>query len=574
MEIAAQEAVYAANKANVQAAEQTYETILRETSCPRETSERVLLRIVADNADTEYGRRYDFSSIHSIDEYRKRVPVITYDDIAGELERMLRGEGDILTAYPFRHVNQTSGTVGKLKPVPMTDRQAGMFLKYNRRYTDALVYKKLGEPMLRGRVFSPAEGTHITLPSGLTLGSASSVMAEYVQGGREGMNEAMRLLYTSPVEASIPAAGTDTRYLHARFALADREITSITAGFYSIILRYFQYIGEEYDMLIRDIETGTIDASVEMPDSVRQSVLKRLVPMPDRAAELRDIFRNGSDFPFVPEIWPRLRLLSGIGRAGFSAFDEAIKRRFTAGRIQNLYSGITASEGIFSIPVDLDREDAVIAAGAGFLEFLPVEAGEDFSQCRTADELVPGQKYEIIVTNFSGFYRYRMSDVVEVVDFFHGTPTVRFRYRRNHTVNLCGEKTTEEALFLAAEKTAEELGFPLSDFTVWADTQAVPPRYEFFVQPDAEEAVLRLSAETLSAVLEKRLREANEEYRQAIHDERIQPLTADFLQEEATFLFRDVLVLRGAPSGQVKPVRILKTKEQYDFFNAFRLRGG
>ena len=567
----AEEQIYAANKANAQAATEDYEAILRETECPRKTSEETLLRILADNADTEYGRRYGFSSIHSIEEYRKKVPVITYDDIAEDLERMLRGEKNILTAYPFRHVNQTSGTVGKLKPVPMTDRQAVMFLKYNRRYTDALLYKKLGEELLHGRTFTPAEGTHTVLPSGLTLGSASSVMAEYVQGGREQINDMLRTLYTSPVEASIPAPGTDTRYLHARFALADGNITSITAGFYSIILRYFQYIGENYEMLIRDIETGTIDASVEMPEPVRQGVLKKLVPLPERAAELKRIFRNGSHFPFVPEIWPKLRLICGIGKAGFSPFDETIKRCFTADKPLNLYSGITASEGIFSIPVELNREDGVLSTGAGFLEFLPLSAGDDFSQCRTADELVTGEKYEIIVTNFSGFYRYRMSDVVEVAGSFNGTPTVVFKYRRNHTVNLCGEKTTEEALFLAARKTAVELGFHLSDFTVWPDLKAVPPRYEFFVQPESEGEVASVTLKELSAVLEKQLREANEEYRQAIWDERIQPLTADFLQEETTFLYRDLLVLKGAPAGQVKPVRILKTEEQYRFFNALRL---
>ena len=569
--IPGEEQIYAANKANVQASLVDYETILDETKCPGKTSEQTLFRILEDNADTEYGKRYEFSSIHSIEEYRKKVPVITYDDIADELDRMTRGEENILTAYPFRHINQTSGTVGKLKPVPMTDRQASMFLKYNRRYTDALVYKKLGEKMLYGRTFSPVEGTHTVLESGVTLGSASSAMAEYVQGGREQMNAMMNTLYTSPIEASVPAPGTDTRYLHARFALADRNITSIVAGFYTIVLRYFQYIGENYEMLIRDIETGTIDASVELPVQVRENVLKRLIPMPERAEELKNIFRNGSNFPFVPEIWPHLQMISGIGKAGFSVFDETIKRNYTDDKLHNLYSGITASEGIFSIPVDLDREDAVLSTGAGFLEFLPLEAGDDFSKCLTADELVKGQKYEIIVTNFSGFYRYRMSDVIEVVDYFNETPTVKFKHRRNHTINLCGEKTTEEALCLAAEKTAKELGFHLSDFTVWADAEAVPPRYEFFIQPEYEDEVLNISLEVLSNMLENKLREANEEYRQAIIVERIQPLTADFLQAETTFLFRDILVLKGAPAGQVKPVRILKTKEQYVFFDTFRL---
>ena len=46
------------------------------------------------------------------------------------------------------------------------------------------------------------------------------------------------------------------------------------------------------------------------------------------------------------------------------------------------------------------------------------------------DEVEVGQRYEIAITTTSGFYRYRLGDVVEVVDFIEFCPvfTVMYRY--------------------------------------------------------------------------------------------------------------------------------------------------
>ena len=46
------------------------------------SNERLLMQILRDNADTEYGRKYDFANIHSVAEYQEKVPYTTYDDYA------------------------------------------------------------------------------------------------------------------------------------------------------------------------------------------------------------------------------------------------------------------------------------------------------------------------------------------------------------------------------------------------------------------------------------------------------------------------------------------------------------
>ena len=49
------------------------------------------------------------------------------------------------------------------------------------------------------------------------------------------------------------------------------------------------------------------------------------------------------------------------------------------------------------------------------------------------DEVEVGKRYEVVLTTESGFYRYRVGDVVEVVDFHHNCPVVQVKYRYEYS---------------------------------------------------------------------------------------------------------------------------------------------
>ena len=83
---------YKINQANVAQAQPDYADFREECRDPFGTNEKLLLSILRDNKDTEYGLRYDFEHITSYEEYREKVPVIRYPDIAGDIDRMVDGE--------------------------------------------------------------------------------------------------------------------------------------------------------------------------------------------------------------------------------------------------------------------------------------------------------------------------------------------------------------------------------------------------------------------------------------------------------------------------------------------------
>ena len=116
-------------------------------------------------------------------------------------------------------------------------------------------------------------------------------------------------------------------------------------------------------------------------------MLAKIKPEPERAKELREIFEQGFDEPFVPKVWPNMCYIMGVGTGGFKTYAEKIRVKYTGDSVRQLRMGLTASEGLFSVPYDLDRDDAVLVPDSVFYEFLPLDAGDDFSQIVIAASL-------------------------------------------------------------------------------------------------------------------------------------------------------------------------------------------
>ena len=90
------------------------------TRDPLRTQTDLLLGSLRRNANTEYGRRYNFSSINSIADYQRAAPIITYGDIQRDMERVTEGAKNVLTAEDPVMFAQTSGTTGEPKLIPVT----------------------------------------------------------------------------------------------------------------------------------------------------------------------------------------------------------------------------------------------------------------------------------------------------------------------------------------------------------------------------------------------------------------------------------------------------------------------
>ena len=68
---------------------------IKKESLKEHANEETLLKILKDNKDTEYGKKYDFANIHSFEEYKAKVPLSTYDDYRPYIDRMIKNKENL-----------------------------------------------------------------------------------------------------------------------------------------------------------------------------------------------------------------------------------------------------------------------------------------------------------------------------------------------------------------------------------------------------------------------------------------------------------------------------------------------
>jgi hypothetical protein len=135
-----------------------------------------------------------------------------------------------------------------------------------------------------------------------------------------------------------------------------------------------------------------------------------------------------------PRWWPRLQVLSCWGEQAAEAGWRRLAERCTQVLVQP--KGLLATEGVVTIPISDHRP---LALTSHFFEFIDTSG-----DVRLAHQLETGGRYEVVLTNGAGLWRYRLGDLVECTGHhLHAAPSLRFLGRREGVSDLRGEKLTE-----------------------------------------------------------------------------------------------------------------------------------
>ncbi|MDR1819734.1 MAG: GH3 auxin-responsive promoter family protein [Methanobrevibacter sp.] len=539
------------------------ENLLKMTEDPIKYNEELLFKILDENKNTEYGQKYDFSHIKSIEEYQSKVPLTEYDDYIEYILSMIIDDMDgLITVNKVDHYSKSSGTLGNPKKIPCSIPGQEVFLKHGADNIMALMGDKLGLDWINGRVLNIADFSLKEIKPKITYGAISTKALLTLGEELGGYEKILQLLYTSPPEAFFPEPDTDVRYIIARFALMDRDISYTLSPFYSAFVELLVYIEENWKLLVDDINNGTINDEINMSSTVRESLSTRIQAMPQRAEELTKIFNEGFSEPIIPKLWPKMKALVGIGTGGFDNYTNKIKEKYAGEDLNLVLYGIASSEGVFSSPIDINSPDSALVPDSCFFEFRPIN-GEEYL---TIDQIEDGEIYEIIITNLSGFYRYKMGDAIRVTGRYNDMPLVQFLYRVSQNVSLAGEKTTEVALREAVQRTMKEFNIDLMEFSMYPDHDSSPASYVFFLE--INENPDKVSKEDIRDSIEEKLSKLNLSYGDKIKKNILGKTQVHLLQKETYLLYRDLMITKGVSSNQLKPPRVIVNEAQRRFFFA------
>ena len=196
----------------------------------------------------------------------------------------------------------------------------------------------------------------------------------------------------------------------------------------------------------------------------------------------------------------------------------------------------------------------VIIPDTVFYEFIPAE--EEGKRTLLLNELKIGGKYEIVVTNYAGLYRYRVGDVIKVVGFYNNCPEVEFLYRKNQVLNMVAEKTNEEQLTSAIKSTMKKLKLNLVDYTVAPDNFVTPGRYMFYFE--FRNSMSSYEVQLLERTLDIELRKSNLAYNRARNNRRLDVVKVVLLAPNTFNLIKEKLFSKGVSKNQIKIPRVVR----------------
>ncbi|MBL7072159.1 MAG: GH3 auxin-responsive promoter family protein [Candidatus Omnitrophica bacterium] len=470
----------------------------KNTKDPIKAQKRVLLEFLSRNRKTEYGSKYGFGNIRSIDEYRRRVPLTDYEKLRPLVERIAKGEHNILTKDDPVFFSITSGSTGKPKLVPVT--------KYSKTKNARVInlsayYVTHDHPnIVTGKILaivSPEISGYT--PSGIPYGAESGHAYKNLPGAIKGA-------YSLPYEV-FEIDDYDARYYTILRVSMEHDITIIATMTPSTIILLCQLIEKVRDDVIEDIRNGTIKKSLKISPPLRKALENQFKPNSKRANELTKILKEkGSLLP--KHFWGNLQVIECWKRGSMELYLKKFPKYFGNVAIRDF--GYFSSEMRSSVPMKDEGAEGVLAITTNFYEFIPREdKNKEEKRVLLCNQLEKGQEYFIVLTTPGGLCRYNIDDMIKVTGFFNKTPIIEFVQKGTSVTSAVGEKLYESQIVEAVKIATARLNVPLELFVAvveWADSA----RYAFLVE-FIEDATQEKKKELLLAI-EKELCRLNEEY--------------------------------------------------------------
>jgi hypothetical protein len=440
-------------------ARSVYERFLRSAADAVRVQDRVLATKVRRHAGSAFGQDHGLEGVRDYGDYVRRVPVRSYDDLRGYIDRVVAGESSALLGRRQKVLMfaLTSGTTAEPKHIPVTRE----FLCEYRAGWNAWGLKALldhPQAILRGilQMTSPmdeqisAAGTPCGAITGLTARTQKRLVRKY---------------YVVPPEVAYIADATARYYTAMRFAVA-RDVAWLIAANPATLIRLAEAAGTHAEALIRDIHDGTLTAPGPVPDEVLAPLRRLARPDRQRARRLEECLGRAGQLR--PSDYWNVNFVACWTGGTMGMYLKDLTPWYGQVPVRDI--GLIASEGRMTIPVADGTPGGILDVASHFCEFIPADqidaAAPTVLRCHQLDK---GAEYYLVLTTSCGLFRYSIMDLVRV----NG-------YCGQRICSLAGEKLTENQVVLAGEKVEQSLGVRLGDFAIcpcWGS----PPGYVVYL---------------------------------------------------------------------------------------------
>ena len=474
--------------------------IARYATDAEEIQRKVLARLLREAAQTAYGRDHGFGEIRSYEEFSRTVPVNTYEELKGFIDRMRHGERDVLWKGRVEWYAKSSGTTNdKSKFIPVSS--AGLHDTHYAGGTDAVALYLHSHPESRlfdGRalILGGSHQPNYNLPGSL-VGDLSAILIENI-------NPVVNLFRVPKKHVALLSDFEEKRDLIAREALRKNvtNLSGVPSWMMGVITRVLELSGKQY----------------------------------------------------LDEVWPNLEVFFHGGIA-FTPYRELYRSLIRNPRMQYMET-YNASEGFFGLQSDLADPAMLLMLDYGvFYEFIPLEeVGKEQPQVVPLWEVETNRNYAIVITTSCGLWRYQIGDTVR----FTQTKPYKFVIsgRTKSFINAFGEELIVDNAEQGLAEACQQTGAQVREYTaapVFMD-ETGKCRHQWVI----EFAKMPTNVGEFATILDRTLQNLNSDYEAKRHkDITLQPLE---IIVGRTDLFHDWLSSRGKLGGQHKVPRLANNR--------------
>ena len=478
--------------------------LIKHYTTPDELQHSVLKYLILKGKETEYGRNHMFDSMDDYDSFAKNIPINTYEELKGDIDRMRHGEQNVLWPGLVKWYAKSSGTTNdKSKFIPVSN--AGLHNIHYKGGADVVAFYLRNNP--NSRLFDGKS---------LILGGSHSPNYN-VEGSLVGDLSAILIENINPI---------------ANLFRVPRKRTALLSDF----------------ELKRDrIAHECLKSNVTNISGVPSWMLSVLV----RVLEI-------SGKKHIEDVWPNLEVFFHGGIA-FTPYRKQYEEIITSPKMHYMET-YNASEGFFGIQDDPKDKSMLLMLDYGvFYEFIPLEdVGKPDAVAIPLSAVELNKNYAMVITTSCGLWRYMIGDTVT----FTSKKPYKFIItgRTKSFINAFGEELIQDNAEQGLAYACDQTGAQVLEYTaapVYMDENA-KCRHQWLIEFSKEPDDLQ----RFSDLLDRRLQDINSDYEaKRFHDVTLQHLE---VVKARTGLFNDWMKAKGKLGGQHKVPRLSNSRKNMD----------
>jgi hypothetical protein len=473
---------------------------------PHEVQEELFKKLIQTARYTEFGKQFDFSSIQNYEQFRERIPIHTYEKTFPYIDRLMKGEQNILWPSEIKWFSKSSGTTNA----------RSKFIPVSQESLDDCHFKG-GKDLLSIYVNNYPE-TKLFDGKGLAV------------GGSHQINELDPS--ASSYYGDVSAVIMQNLPPWAQFIRTPSLETALMGNWEEKIEKLARETIKENVTNIAGVPTWTVLLIQRVTDiAMKKNIL---------------------------EVWPNLEVFFH-GAVAFAPYRTLFKSIIPSDKMR-YWETYNASEGFFGIQDQRNSEELLLMLDYGiFYEFIPMEELENENP-----EAVPlrdvelDKNYAMVISTNAGLWRYNIGDTVKFTSKF--PYRIKISGRTKHFMNAFGEEIIVENAETAIAKACEMTGAVIDNFTAAPIylKEGKKGRHEWIV----EFKVPPTDPDQFARILDETLRSINSDYdaKRAHNLALVEPKVHS--AGEGTFY--NWMKRRGKLGGQNKVPRLANSREYVD----------